>query len=203
MKQNSNKMENKTESIPTEVIIPITEIKKIIDVINSILPMFIYDPYKVFRDAEKEGKVIQIQTGDNKWVTKEQQGLKHWSYTSPPEKYRIKHKHQDLIDEWEANKEGIILEYYNEMTKLWEKATTPSWKESIKYRIRPILSPLKDLSTLVGKVIVHKQTKDRYLVLSFRDYDNTIRVGNCVKTKDDLLKFYTYVDGSPICEPIK
>lgn len=62
-----------------------------------------------------------------------------WLYTScptwdPDYEYRIRHKHQDLIDQKAARPE-LIVEMWLPMSDTWLEVNNPLWKEEVKYRL--------------------------------------------------------------------
>ena len=52
--------------------------------------------------------------------------------------YRVKHKHQDLID---AHAKGAKIQYIFPNTGAWIDISTPSWSNHIEYRIKPETTP--------------------------------------------------------------
>lgn len=46
----------------------------------------------------------------------------------------LHHAHRDLIKAWA---DGETIQTYSQMSKIWIDISEPSWKEKIKYRIKP------------------------------------------------------------------
>ena len=61
--------------------------------------------------------------------------------------------------------------------------------------------PLKDLSVLKGKWVVDIQDGSHNLITAYFPQENKVFLEACWYTSDELLRLYTYEDGSPICEP--
>lgn len=250
--KNTKSMKNNT---PTEVIIPITEFTKIVnvacpawqkklkdyvisnlqddyisvkvtkgfydqmitastvrdginqaDVINSVLPMFKHDPYKVFRDAEKEGKTIQV-FNMYQWLD-----IKNPIYNNKSENYRIKHKHQDLIDEWEASGRTKVVQWLS-VTDTWKELldNNPSWLEDTEYRFKhePKYVPFDDseIQQLMGEWIRHKVTGEMIMITEVYPPSHgggiTVKVVGGRTSLYVIFDQYTFLDGSPCGKPVQ
>lgn len=164
------------------------------DVINSVLPMFKHDPYKVFRDAEKEGKIVQYLDALGVW----HDPVRKWNYSCNPSKYRIKHKHQDLIDEWEASGKTKTVQYRDFSTKgewvdLHNKVVT--WEEDSEYRFKPELEyvpfAFEDYELFFGKTIKSKDGSRIAMITSVSNNDSS------PTQLEHLFDTYTFLDGTP------
>lgn len=170
------------------------------DVINEVLPMFKHDPYKVFRDAEKEGKVVQFLGDSGKWLSK----FTNWSYNHPPERYRIKHKHQDLIDEWEASGRTKAVE-----SKIpggvWRNTEDPWWNEEVEYRFKPepeyVAFNDSEIRQLMGEWIKHKVTGEMTMITEVYPPSHgggiTVKVVGGRTSLNVIFDQYTFLDCSP------
>lgn len=245
-KKNSNNMSSKTETMLTEVIIPLIKFKKIIDVactywqgrlkdyilenlqndcvsvkitkdfydqmikastkrngvnqadvINSVLPMFKDDPYKVFKDALSEGKIVQFKIpSEGIWGTPI---ISRLDFIYPPENYRIKHKHQDLIDEWEASGRTKEVEY-QPYSKKWILTKDPVWNEETEYRFKPetkyVPFTFEDAEFLIGKAIKSKDNTV-YDIITYINNTTRVNTGYGPRSFDELLESFVFLDGTP------
>ena len=74
----------------------------------------------------------------------------------------MKHKHANLIIEW-AN--GAQVEFFDELDEVWCPATTPTWSENTKYRVKPrevrdFVEELKFLQTSDDPESAHYQADE-------------------------------------------
>lgn len=118
-----------------------------------------------------------------------------------------RHKHADLIIAW-AN--GVEIQYQYLIGK-WFDTKTPTWREDIKYRIKPKLEYIpfewEDREQLRGKWVKHKNSDYEAQITGLNMYYNNklIVILSNVETSVigiELLEMYTFLDGTP-CGKLK
>lgn len=160
------------------------------------------DPYKKFRDAEKKGKIIQHRDNNNKWINcKFNEPL----YYLPPEDYRIKHKHQDMIDEWEASGRTKVVQYKDHSLggPFWITTGGGKWDEAYEYRFKPeepeyVPYTFEDAKELIGKPVKNKKLDFMYLIIDIDSSGVRMGTSSLLYPYSNLLEHYTDIDGNPL-----
>lgn len=160
--------------------------KKVIEEVFSIGD----DPYKVFKDALKEGKEVQIYSMEGgTWVTQ-----KTYAFIDDPENYRIKHKHQDLIDLWEKDKTQVVQ--FKDDGKTWFNCKNPLWSEDLEYRIKPkeeyVPFDFSDAKELIGERV---SVYGGFRVIT-RVFNGGVELGDMTLTFKHLFDKATFLYGS-------
>ena len=78
--------------------------------------------------AFSEGKEIEYLNSEDKWIT-----LPYMAFTSETHRYRIKNKHQKLIDAYKA---GAKIQFLSYDGKTWLDVGIPMWHEKVQYRVK-------------------------------------------------------------------
>lgn len=156
------------------------------------------DPYKKFKDAEKEGKEVQFKSNMGGWVTH----VKYSDFLLPVDQYRIKNKHQDLIDKWEASGRTLEIQFKDNSCggPFWITCDAGKWDEAYEYRIKPkekyVPYSLEDAKELIGKVVIKRGSNIHRLITQVGS--QFVRAGCEHETYTSLLNTYTDIDGKPL-----
>ena len=109
-------------------------------------------------------------------------------------------KHWEII---EAYKNGAEIEYRSPDDD-WRIVNNPVWSYYTEYRIKPTTEyvpfDFTDAEFLIGKVVKHKDLKEVDLILGVTVHSVCLSI-SCISF-EDLLKNYTFLDGTP-CGKLK
>lgn len=109
------------------------------------------------------------------------------------------HKHKDLIIAW-AN--GAEIERYSNESNCWVKTHKPAWSEFSHYRIKPQPKVVpfdleEDAEKLIWKAVKSIKTSHCYVITGLHSNSGIVTVGDTSYYIESLLKYYTFLDGSP------
>lgn len=110
--------------------------------------------------AWAEGKEIQfryrLSMNPKDWSNWEYKKYPAWDSDDDTVEYRIKHKHQDLIDAFNA---GTKIQYFSNSWSRWEDVNNPKWSDGLEYRIKPkediVLDSFLEIASINLNHIVH------------------------------------------------
>lgn len=106
--------------------------------------------------------------------------------------------HEQMIEVIQAHKEGKIILFKDKNANSWNETNKPFWDfHDFDYSIKPEdkYIPFTFDTNLVGKTIVNKNSKNRFLI--YKQAGDGVYISNGLYTYDYLLDNFTFLDNTP------